>query len=86
MNKIHQTLETLQIHNMYSTTMHDKDDVIHDEYDTSEHENKTEIETYKTLGRNFMKQKSQYLQKHLKFLLYLTKQYIMRMIHQMTNL
>ena len=50
MNKIHQTLETLQIHNMYSTTMHDKDDVIHDEYDTSEHENKTEIETYEDFG------------------------------------
>ena len=25
----------LQIHNTYNTTMHDKDDVIHDEYDTS---------------------------------------------------
>ena len=33
-----------------------------------------------------MKQNSQYLQKHLKFLLYSTKQYIMKMIHQMTNL
>ena len=33
-----------------------------------------------------MKQKSQYLQKHLKFLLYSTKQYIMKMIHHMTNL
>ena len=33
-----------------------------------------------------MKQKSQYLQKHLKFLLYSTKQYIMKMIHLMTNL
>ena len=26
--------------------MHNKDDVIHDEYDTSEDENKTEIESY----------------------------------------
>ena len=26
-----QTPETLQIHNMYNTTMHDKDDLIHDE-------------------------------------------------------
>ena len=30
------TLETLQIHNTYNTTMHDKDDLIHEEYDTSE--------------------------------------------------
>ena len=30
--------------------MHDKDDVIHDEYDTSEDENKTEIETYEDFG------------------------------------
>ena len=29
-----QTLETLQIHNVYRTTMHDKDDSIQDEYDT----------------------------------------------------
>ena len=28
------TPETLQIHNMYNTTMHDRDDLIHDEYDT----------------------------------------------------
>ena len=40
------TPETLQIHNVYNTTMHDKDDSIHDEYDTSEDENITEIETY----------------------------------------
>ena len=44
------TPETLQIHNMYSTTMHDKDDLIHDEYDTSEDENITEIETYGDYG------------------------------------
>ena len=29
------TPETLQIRNVYNTTMHDKDDLIHDEYDTS---------------------------------------------------
>ena len=34
----------LQIHNTYNTTMHDKDDSIHDEYDTSEDENIIEIE------------------------------------------
>ena len=41
-----QTLATLQIHNVYNTTMHDKYDSIHDEYDRSEDENITEIETY----------------------------------------
>ena len=30
--------------------MHDKDDLIHDEYDTSEDENITEIETYEHYG------------------------------------
>ena len=40
------TPKTLQIHNMYKTTMHDKDDLTHDEYDTSEDENITEIETF----------------------------------------
>ena len=42
------TPETLEIHrsNMYNTTMHDKDNSIHHEYDTSEDENITEIETY----------------------------------------
>ena len=30
--------------------MHDKDDLIHDEYDTSENENITEIETYGDYG------------------------------------
>ena len=44
------TPETLQIHNMYNTTMHDKDDLIHDEYDTSEDENMTEIETFEHYG------------------------------------
>ena len=44
------TSETLQIHNMYNTTMHDIDDVIHDEYDTSENENISEIETYEHYG------------------------------------
>ena len=45
------TLETLQIHNIYSynTTMHDKNDLIH-EYDTSEDENIIEIETFEHYG------------------------------------
>ena len=46
-----QTPEKLQIHNMHNTTMHDKDDSIHDEYDTSEDENITEIETYEHYGK-----------------------------------
>ena len=44
------TPETLQIHDKYSTTMHNKDDLIYDEYDTSENENITEIETYEHYG------------------------------------
>ena len=80
------TPETLQIHNTYNTTMHDKDDLIHDEYDTSEDENITEIEIYEDYGEKIHETESQYLQKHLKFLLYSTKQYIMKMIHLMTNL
>ena len=36
----------LQIHNTYNTTMYDRDDLIHEEYDTSENENITEIETF----------------------------------------
>ena len=44
------TPEILQIHNVYNTTMHDKDDSIHDEYHTSEDENTTEIETYEHYG------------------------------------
>ena len=33
-----------------NTTMHDKNDLIHDEYDTLENENITEIETYEQYG------------------------------------
>ena len=46
------TPETLQIHNVYNTTMHDKDDLIHDQYDTSEDENISEIETLEHYGGN----------------------------------
>ena len=45
-----QTPEALQIHNVYNTTMIDKDDSIHDEYDTLEDANITEIETYEHYG------------------------------------
>ena len=41
-----QTPETLQ----NNTTIHNKDDLIHDEYYTSEDENNTEIETYEDFG------------------------------------
>ena len=40
------TPETLQIHYIYNTTMHDGDNLIHDEYDTSEDENIIEIESF----------------------------------------
>ena len=40
------TPETLQ----NDTTIHDKDNLIHDEYDTSENENITEIETFEQYG------------------------------------
>ena len=40
----------LQIHNTYNTTIHDNDDLIHEEYDTSENENIIEIETYEHYG------------------------------------
>ena len=40
------TPETLQ----NDTTIHDKDNLIHDEYDTSENENITEIETFELYG------------------------------------
>ena len=42
------TPETLQIDNVYNTTMYDKDDSINDEYDTSE--NLIEIETFEHYG------------------------------------
>ena len=40
----------LQIHNIYNTTMHNNDDLIHDENNTSENENIIEIETYEHYG------------------------------------
>ena len=47
------TSEILQIHNIKNTTMHDKDNSIHDEYDTSEDENITEIETFEHYGEKY---------------------------------
>ena len=44
------TPEKLKIHNIYNTTMHDNDDLIHDEYDTSEDENTIEMETFEHYG------------------------------------
>ena len=46
----------LQIHNTYNTTIHDKHNLIHEEY-----ENIIEIDTIEDYGEKFMKQKSQYL-------------------------
>ena len=48
--EIPHTPETLQIHNTYNTTMHDKDNSIHDENNISENENIIEIETYEHYG------------------------------------
>ena len=44
------TPETLQIHYTYNRAMHDNDDLIHNEYDTSENEHIIEIETYEHYG------------------------------------
>ena len=44
------TPETLQIHNISNTTMHDTDNSIHDEYNTSEDKNITEIDIYEDYG------------------------------------
>ena len=49
MNKIH-IHQKQQIHSLYNTTIHDIDDLIHDEYDTSEDENIAEIETFEYYG------------------------------------
>ena len=80
------TPETLHIHNTYNTSMHDKHNSIYNEYDTSENENIIEIETYEHYGEKIHETEESIPSKHLKFLLDSTKQYIMKMIHQMTNL
>ena len=81
-----QTPETLQIHNTCNTTMHDKDDLIHDKYDTSENENITEIETYKHYGEKIHETEESIPVETSQVLTVFNKQYIMKMIHQMTNL
>ena len=48
--QISHTHETMQIHNTYNSTMHDKHKSIHDEYDTSEHGHIIEIETIEHYG------------------------------------
>ena len=45
-----QTAETLEIHNTYNTTIHDKNDLLHNKHDISEDENIFEIETYEHYG------------------------------------
>ena len=50
------TPETLQINNTYNTTMHDKDNSIHDEYDTSEDETiYLKLKHLNNMRRKFMK-------------------------------
>ena len=87
------TTETHQVHNVLNETIHDEENssekkiiqymmnMIHQKMKIQ-----LKLKNLNTMGRKFMKQKSHYLQKHLKFLLYSTRQYIMKMIHQMTNL
>ena len=87
------TTETHQVQNVLNETIHDEK--IHQKLKTIQYmmnmihqkmKIQLELKHLNNMGRQFMKQKSQYLQKHLMFLLQSTKQYIMKMIHQMTNL
>ena len=57
--------ETLQIHNVHNTTMHDEDDSINDD-DSSEDENMTEIETHIDNGSKTMYMKTNSLLPTLK--------------------
>ena len=63
--------------------MHDKVDLIHDEYDTSEDENISEIETYEDYWEKIHETEESIPTETSQVL---TKQYIMKMIHLMTNL
>ena len=81
-----QTTETLQIHNGFNTTMHDRDDSIHDEYDTSENENITEIETYENYGKKIHETEESKPTETSQVLTVFNKQYITKMIHLMINL
>ena len=76
------TPETLQ----NNTTIHDNDDLVHDENNTSENENTIEIETYEHYGEKIHETEESIPTETSQVLLYSTKQYIMKMIHQMTNL
>ena len=70
-----------------NTTMHDKDDVIHDEYDTSEDENISEIETFEHYGEKIHEtEESKPVETSQVLTVFNKKQYIMKMIHLMTNL
>ena len=80
------TPKTLQIHNIYNTTMHEKDDLIHDEYDTSEDENITEIETFEHYEEKIHETEESKPTETSQVLTVFKKQYIMKMIPQMTNL
>ena len=82
--QISHTPETLQIHNTYNTTMHDKHNLIHEEYNTSEDQNTIEIETIEDYGEKIHETEESISTETS--LLYSTKQIIMKMIHQMTNL
>ena len=88
------TTETHQVHNVLNETIHDeenssenKDNSIHHEYDTSENENTIEIETFEHYGEKIHEtEESIPVETSQVLTVYSTKQYIMKMIHQMTNL
>ena len=78
--------ESLQIHSTYNTTMHDKDDLIHDEYDTSEDENITQTETFEHNGEKIHETEESIPAETSQVLTVFNKAIIMKMIHQMTYL
>ena len=80
------TPETLQFHDKDNTTMYNKDDLIHDEYDTSEDENITEIETYEHYGEKIHVTEESIPMETSQVLTVFNKAIHHEMIHQMTNL
>ena len=76
-----QTPETLQIHNIYNTTMHDKDHLLHDEYDTSE--DITEIDIHEDYAEKIHDTEESKPAETSQVLTVFNKEI---QIHQMTNL
>ena len=76
----------LQIHNMYNTKMLHKDDLIHNEYDTSEDENTIEIETFEHYRKNILKTEESISTETSQVLTVFNKAIHHEDIHQMTYL